>query len=147
MNIRLRRALEPVRDRYDYILIDCPPALDLLTLNALVAADSVLIPIQCEFFALEGISQLMDTIDGSAKASRTRLQIEGILLTMYDDRTNLTRQVADDLREFFSRRGLFDGHPTKHPAGGGAQLRKADSDVRSPLARRRELHQARQGDP
>jgi chromosome partitioning protein len=99
---RLRSALEPVRQSYSYILIDCPPALDLLTLNALVAADSVLIPIQCEFFALEGISQLMDTIDRIREGFSHPLAIEGILLTMFDDRTNLTRQVAEDLKEFFS---------------------------------------------
>jgi chromosome partitioning protein len=99
---KLREALEPVKDQYDYILIDCPPALDLLTLNALVAADSVLIPIQCEFFALEGISQLMDTIDRVRESFSHSLKIEGILLTMFDERTNLTRQVADDLKEFFS---------------------------------------------
>ena len=93
--------LAPIRERYQYILIDCPPALDLLTLNALVAADSVLIPIQCEFFALEGISQLMDTIDKVREAFSRPLEIEGILLTMYDDRTNLTRTVAEDLRDFF----------------------------------------------
>ncbi len=98
---RLKDALKNVKDRYDYILIDCPPALDLLTLNALVAAESVLIPIQCEFFALEGISQLMDTIDKIREAFAHPLKIEGILLTMYDERTNLTRQVADDLRDFF----------------------------------------------
>jgi chromosome partitioning protein len=99
---RLRTLLEPVRNQYDYILIDCPPALDLLTLNALVAADSALIPIQCEFFALEGISQLMDTIDKIRQSFAHSLEIEGILLTMYDDRTNLARQVADDLKDFFS---------------------------------------------
>jgi chromosome partitioning protein len=99
---RLKNALAPVRDQYDYILIDCPPSLDLLTLNALVAADSALIPIQCEFFALEGISQLMDTIDKVREAFAHDLQIEGILLTMYDERTNLTRQVAEDLRDFFT---------------------------------------------
>lgn len=98
---RLRETLSALKQQYDYILIDCPPALDLLTLNALVAADSVLIPIQCEFFALEGISQLMDTIDKVREAFSHPLTIEGILLTMYDERTNLTRQVADDLRDFF----------------------------------------------
>lgn len=99
---RLVQVLQPIRSRYDYILIDCPPALDLLTLNALIAADSVLIPIQCEFFALEGISQLMDTIDRVRQTFSHPLRIEGILLTMFDDRTNLTRQVAEDLRDFFS---------------------------------------------
>jgi len=98
---RLRDRIASVRGQYDYILIDCPPALDLLTLNALIAADSVLVPIQCEFFALEGVSELMDTIDRIREAFQHPLQIEGILLTMYDDRTNLTRQVAADLREFF----------------------------------------------
>jgi chromosome partitioning protein len=97
----LRKVLAPIRDRYQYILIDCPPALDLLTLNAMIAADSVLIPIQCEFFALEGISQLMDTIDRIRDSFSHALQIEGILLTMYDERTNLTRTVSDDLRDFF----------------------------------------------
>ena len=97
----LRKVLAPVRDRYAFILIDCPPALDLLTLNGLVAADSVLIPIQCEFFALEGISQLMDTIDKVPESFGHPLEIEGILLTMYDERTNLTKTVADDLRDFF----------------------------------------------
>ena len=98
---RLREILDPVRARYSYILIDCPPALDLLTLNALVASDSVLVPIQCEFFALEGVSQLMDTIDRVRDAFHHPLQIEGVLLTMFDDRTNLSRMVADDLRTFF----------------------------------------------
>jgi chromosome partitioning protein len=98
---RLKEVLSAVKARYDYILIDCPPALDLLTLNALVAAEAVLIPIQCEFFALEGISQLMDTIDKVREAFAHPIEIQGILLTMYDERTNLTRQVADDLRDFF----------------------------------------------
>ncbi len=102
----LRKALQPIRERYDYVLIDCPPALDLLTLNALVAADSVLIPIQCEFFALEGISQLMDTIDRVRDGFSHALKIEGILLTMYDDRTNLTRSVAEYLRDFFGNEVL-----------------------------------------
>jgi chromosome partitioning protein len=101
---RLRQRLEPIRERYDYILIDCPPALDLLTVNALVAADSILIPIQCEFFALEGISQLIDTIDRIRDSLGSGLKIEGVLLTMYDDRMNLTRQVEQDLRDFFEER-------------------------------------------
>ncbi len=99
---RLTDVLAPVRDQYQYILIDCPPALDLLTLNALVAADSVLVPIQCEFFALEGISQLIDTVEKVRETFSRPLKLEGILLTMYDDRTNLARQVAEDLKEFFS---------------------------------------------
>ena len=100
---RLRERLETIRAHYHFILIDCPPALDLLTLNAMVAADSILIPIQCEFFALEGISQLMDTIDRVRGSFGSALKIEGVLLTMYDDRTNLTRQVELDLRGFFEK--------------------------------------------
>jgi len=97
----LRGKLKATRAKYNFILIDCPPALDLLTLNALLAADSVLIPIQCEFFALEGISGLIDTIERIKESFHHKLAMEGILLTMFDDRTNLTRQVAADLREFF----------------------------------------------
>jgi chromosome partitioning protein len=97
----LRNALTDVRADFDFIIIDCPPALDLLTVNSLVAADSVLIPIQCEFFALEGISQLVDTIDRLRENLQPSLAIEGILLTMFDDRTNLARQVSSDLRDFF----------------------------------------------
>ena len=98
---RLRERIASIRERYPYIIIDCPPALDLLTLNALIAADEVLVPIQCEFFALEGISELMDTIDRIRESFAHPLEVGGILLTMYDDRTNLTRQVAADLKEFF----------------------------------------------
>jgi chromosome partitioning protein len=103
---RLTDILATVRDQYQYILIDCPPALDLLTLNALVAADSVLVPIQCEFFALEGISQLIDTVEKIRETFSRPLKLEGILLTMYDDRTNLARQVADDLKDFFQNEVL-----------------------------------------
>jgi chromosome partitioning protein len=99
---RLQNKIETIRAQYHYILIDCPPALDLLTLNAMVAADSVLIPIQCEFFALEGVSQLIDTIDRVRDSFGTNLKVEGVLLTMYDDRMNLTRQIERDLREFFN---------------------------------------------
>jgi chromosome partitioning protein len=98
---RLREKVNQIRSRYQYILIDCPPALDLLTLNDLLAADSVLIPIQCEFFALEGISELFQTIDRIRDSFKHKLKIEGILLTMFDDRTTLVRQVAEDLRSFF----------------------------------------------
>jgi chromosome partitioning protein len=98
---RLQEKISQIRNSYDYILIDCPPALDLLTLNDLLAADSVLIPIQCEFFALEGISELFHTIDRIRDSFHHHLKIEGILLTMFDDRTTLARQVAEDLKSFF----------------------------------------------
>ena len=100
---RLRERIEPIRANYHFILIDCPPALDLLTLNALIAADAVLVPIQCEFFALEGVSELMDTIERIRESFHHPLEIAGVLLTMYDDRTNLTRQVAADLKQFFGK--------------------------------------------
>lgn len=100
---RLRERIAAIREDFSYVLIDCPPALDLLTLNALIAADSVLVPIQCEFFALEGISELMDTIERVQDGFQHPLAVEGILLTMFDDRNNLTRQVAADLLEFFGK--------------------------------------------
>lgn len=97
----LRRALVGIRDSYDFILIDCPPSLGLLTLNTLTAADSVLIPIQCEFYALEGLSQLLNTIRLVQRALNPTLRIEGVLLTMFDQRLNLSNQVAADAREYF----------------------------------------------
>jgi chromosome partitioning protein len=97
----LREAIEAVRGRYEYVLIDCPPSLGLLTLNTLAAADSVLIPIQCEFYALEGLSQLLNTVTIVQKNLNPRLQIEGVLLTMFDSRLNLSRQVADEAKEYF----------------------------------------------
>jgi chromosome partitioning protein len=99
---RLKHALQPIIPLYDYILIDCPPSLGLLTLNALVAADSVLIPLQCEFYALEGMSELMSTVRRVQKSFNPTLEVEGILLTMYDDRTNLSTQVVDDVRTHFA---------------------------------------------
>jgi chromosome partitioning protein len=98
---QLKRVIEQVKDGYSYILMDCPPALDLLTLNALAAADSVLIPIQCEYLALEGVSELLDTLMRIRRTLNPNLAVEGIVLTMYDERTTLSRQVASDLRSFF----------------------------------------------
>ena len=97
----LSRALGAVTDRYDFILVDCPPSLGLLTLNTLIAADSVLIPIQCEFYALEGLSQLLNTVRLVQRGLNPDLEIEGVLLTMYDRRLNLSKQVADEAREYF----------------------------------------------
>lgn len=97
---KLKHALEPVAANYDYVLIDCPPSLGLLTLNALAAAHSVLIPIQCEYFALEGVSELWDTLAKVRRSLNPALAIEGFLLTMFDERTNLSNQVVSDLRGF-----------------------------------------------
>jgi chromosome partitioning protein len=99
--VLLRKALQAVRDQYEYVLVDCPPSLGLLTLNTLTAADSVLIPIQCEFYALEGLSQLLNTVRLVQQNLNPRLQVEGVLLTMYDQRLNLSRQVADEAKEYF----------------------------------------------
>ncbi|HYL98390.1 MAG TPA: ParA family protein [Blastocatellia bacterium] len=96
----LKKCLEPVLERYEYILIDCPPSLGLLTLNALSAANSVLVPIQCEYFALEGVSELWDTLVKIRRNLNPSLAVEGFLLTMYDERTNLSNQVVSDLRDF-----------------------------------------------
>lgn len=97
----LKQSLQSIRDTYDFIIIDCPPSLGLLTLNALTAADSVLIPIQCEFYALEGVSQLIKTIQIVQQTSNPSLEIEGVLLTMFDGRTNLSIQVAEEVKRFF----------------------------------------------
>jgi len=97
----LRRVLDKVRDDFDYILVDCPPSLGLITLNVLTAADGVLIPIQCEYYALEGISQLLNTINLVQQNFNPGLAIDGVLLTMYDSRLNLCRQVAEDVKEYF----------------------------------------------
>lgn len=102
--LKLRKALEPIQANYDLIVLDCPPALDLLTLNSLSAADSLIVPMQAEYFALEGISELVSNLERVRAAFNPRLTIEGVLLTMYDDRTNLAQQVTETLREFFKDR-------------------------------------------
>jgi len=98
---RLKNVLSPIAAEYDYVLIDCPPSLDILTVNALIAAQTVLIPIQCEYFALEGVSELMETLRQIRHFKNPDLEIEGVLLTMFDERTNLSNQVMEDLRDFF----------------------------------------------
>jgi len=101
---RLRTLVAPLRDFFDYIFIDCPPSLGLLTLNALVAADAVLIPLHCEYFALEGLADLVSTMRRVRAALNPSLDIEGVLLTMFDERTNLGQQVAADVRQFFKEK-------------------------------------------
>jgi len=101
---RLRDAIDPLRERFQFIVLDCPPALDLLTLNALVAADSVLIPMQAEYFALEGVSELLDTVERIRESLNPTLAIEGVVLTMFDERTNLAQQVAAELKRHFGEK-------------------------------------------
>jgi chromosome partitioning protein len=108
---KLRDAIEPIRADYPFILLDCPPALDLLTLNSLVAADGLLVPMQAEYFALEGISELMSTLDRVSQAFNPGLALEGVLLTMYDDRTNLSQQVTENLKAFFNDKLLETSIP------------------------------------
>lgn len=98
---QLRDALQPVREKYDFVLIDCPPSLSLLTINALTAADSVLVPIQCEYFALEGVSALMNTVSRVQKTLNPSLELEGVVLTMFDGRTNLSLMVANEVKKHF----------------------------------------------
>lgn len=100
----LKKAIESIKDKYDFIFIDCPPSLGLLTLNALTAADSVVIPVQCEYFALEGLGQLLNTINIVKKGSNPNLNIEGVLLTMYDQRLRLSQQVVDEVKKYFGER-------------------------------------------
>jgi chromosome partitioning protein len=101
---RLKDALAPLLDRFQFIVLDCPPALDLLTLNCLVAADGVLIPMQAEYFALEGVSELLDTIERIRVELNPNLMVEGVVLTMFDERTNLAQQVAEELRKYFGEK-------------------------------------------
>ncbi len=101
---RLKAVLAPLRERYDYLFIDCPPSLGLLTLNALTAADSFLVPIQCEYYALEGLSQLMATVRQIKRLYNEQLELEGVLLTMYDGRLNLTQQVVAEVKRFFPKK-------------------------------------------
>lgn len=99
--VRLKKSLHRIREDYDYVIIDCPPSLGILTINSLTAADSVLIPIQCEYYALEGLSQLLNTIRLVQKHLNTELKIEGVLLTMFDARTNLSIQVVEEVKKYF----------------------------------------------
>lgn len=102
---RLRKAIDRIRNEYDYIFIDCPPSLGLLTINSLSAVESVLIPIQCEFYALEGVSQLMSTIELVRKSLKKDLQVEGVVLSMFDGRTNLSIQVVQEVKRYFGAKG------------------------------------------
>lgn len=105
---RLRQIVEPVRNQYDYIFIDCPPSLGLLTINAMVACDTVLVPLQCEFFAMEGVTQLMQTMQIVRRQFNPSLKLEGVLLTMMDRKTSLSKQVAEEARRYFQNDRVFE---------------------------------------
>ena len=121
---RLRFALGPLRERFDYILIDTPPSLSLLTVNSLAAADGVLVPMQTEYFALEGVTELLETVERVKGAFNPVLRIEGIVLTMFDERTNLARQVVDDIRSTLGREGVRHRDSAQRPPGRGPVVRK-----------------------
>ncbi len=131
---RLKDGIASLRDRFQYIVLDCPPALDLLTLNALVAADAVLIPMQAEYFALEGVSELLDTIERIRAELNPGLEIEGVVLTMLDERTNLAQQVIARIENLFGDKLCTTTvRRAKHTAGGGPQPWQACSGVRSAI--------------
>ena len=144
--LRLRNAVQAASSRnaaFTYVLIDCPPSLNLLTLNSMAAADSVLVPLQCEFFALEGLSQLLETVEQVRNSINPDLTIQGIVLTMFDGRNNLARQVVDDVRAAYGRKGLRDGHSAQCPDLRGAVLRQAGNSLRSQMFRQPGLSAAR----
>ena len=134
----LKNVLSTVRNNYEYILVDCPPSLEMLTLNSLCAADTVLIPVQCEYFALEGLSDLMSTIKMIKKSLNPALEIEGVLLTMYDARTNFSPQVAAEIKKFFSRKVYNVSIPRSvriaEAPSHGVPVMKYDSSSRGSLA-------------
>ena len=101
---RLKNAIAPIRDQFDYIFVDCPPSLGLLTLNALTMADTLLVPIQCEYYALDGLSQLMNTVKLIRRSLNPGLEVEGVVLTMFDGRTNLSQQVVEEVKRFFKNK-------------------------------------------
>ena len=141
----LRRVLEPIESEYDYIVVDCPPSLGLLTLNVLAAVQALIIPIQCEYYGLEGISQLLNTVRLVQQNINPGLAIGGVLLTMYDSRLNLCRQVAEDATEYFGPQGVRHADPPERPAGRSAELRQADSALRYAVGGREELSRRRPG--
>jgi chromosome partitioning protein len=168
--LRLRKALEPVKENFDLIFLDCPPALDLLTLNVLCAAETLIVPMQAEYFALEGVSELISTLERVREAYNPNLTIEGVLLTMYDDRTNLAQQVRENLREFFKEKLLKTAIPRNvrlaeapsygkpvqlyDPRSRGAESYRdladellARNEIESPRARERKAEAAARGKP
>ena len=143
--LKLKRAIDTVVDDFDFVLIDCPPSLGLITVNGLAAADEVLVPIQCEYYALEGLSQLLRNVNLVSTNLNETLEVTTIVLTMYDARTRLSVDVANEVREHFSERVCRVRHPPDGPALRGALVRAAHHGVRSCLAGRRGLPRAGQG--
>ncbi len=140
---RLKDALAEVAADYDFILIDCPPALNLLTVNGLTAAQAVMIPMQCEYYALEGLSDLVRTIKQVRGHLNPALEIEGLLRTMYDPRNTLAQQVSRAARRAFRRQGLPHGHPAQRAPRRSAELRRAGAQVRAAFQGRAGLPRAR----
>ena len=136
---------ETIRDDYDFIFIDCPPSLGLLTLNALTAADSVLIPVQCEYYALEGLGQLLNTINMVKKQLNERLDIEGVLLTMFDSRLRLSNQIVEEVKKYFGDKVVQVRRHAQRAAERSAEFRQADHPVRCRLDGDEELHGPRAG--
>jgi len=141
--VRLQKALAPIEKDYDLVILDCPPALDLLTLNVLVAANSLIVPMQAEYFALEGITELISTLERVRAAFDREIEIEGVLLTMYDDRTNLAQQVRDTLREYFKERLFITVIPTRAPAAQKPTLSLRASFLRAIKSKARGVWSAR----
>ena len=142
----LLKALSGIKERYRYIFIDCPPSLGLLTLNGLVAADSIIVPVQCEYYSLEGLSLLTRTLKLVRSSFNPDLEIEGILLTMFDSRNTLSHQVAEEVRKYFGEKVYKTPDPTERHTWRGAEPRKAGNPLRRPVKGRPELRGPRKGD-
>ena len=133
--LKLKKAIDTVRDQYDLVLIDCPPSLGLLTVNGLAAADDVIVPIQCEYYALEGLGQLLRNVALVQANLNPTLDIRGIILTMYDARTKLADQVVDEVRAYFGAEGLRDRRAPDRAPRRGTVVRAADHRVRLDVSR------------
>ena len=131
----LKEEVDKIRDRYDFIIIDCPPALSMLTINAMTTADSVIVPIQCEYYALEGLSQLIHTIELVQERLNSSLEIEGVVFTMYDARTNLSLQVVENVKDNLNQGNLQDYYSSKYQISRSTKLWFANHSIRSKIDR------------